>query len=170
MDPSSSTLQWIINFDLANYKVDLSEIFALYISKQLIPSKITTPDPFSGMSRCFDTDGYLIYEGYVKNNKRSGHGLEYSKQGTMLTYDGFFVNDKPTTRQRKIYNADGQIVFSGDCTPEQEPDCGVIYNHKSGKPLYAGSFLGAKFHGAQGYVFNADGKILCCGKWANGIP
>lgn len=172
MEQSHTLLQWIINFDLSNFEVSLEDFFELYKSKPQIVHKISKPDKFSGMCRCFDNDGYLIYEGYINSlNKREGHGIEYSKKGTMITYDGFWKNDKPVSRNRKIYNQEGQIIFSGTFESEtQDPDFGQVYSSKNGKIIYAGYFKECKFDGFYGYVFNSEGKVLCCGNWCNGFP
>lgn len=170
MEPYSNLLEWMLNFKQSDFNVNLTSLFTNYRFKPLIVSKISLPDRFTGKCRCFDEEGFLVYEGFVKNNKREGQGVEYSKKGTMVTHDGFFEKDKPVIKNRQIYNEDGKLIYSGQFTANQEPECGVVYDTVTSKIKYAGFFKDCKLDGDIGYMFNEDGRILCAGKWSNGYP
>jgi len=55
---------------------------------------------------------YVLYEGKLKDNKRSGKGKEYTKDG-VLVYDGEFKDDK-YNGTGTLYNADGSIKHAGN--------------------------------------------------------
>jgi len=94
-------------------------------------------------SRCYDKNGYLIYEGFVINSKREGQGIEYAKNGKGIKYEGFFENDRPVLRNRQIVNEQNKLIFSGTFKNE-EPEFGVYYSPDTGSIKYAGHFKGCK--------------------------
>ena len=120
-------------------------------------------------SRCYNKNGYLIYEGQVVDSKREGQGIEYAKDGKGIKYEGFFENDIPVLKNRQIYNENSKLIFSGEFRDE-EPYFGVYYSPDTGQIKYAGHFKNCKLHGELNYVFNDDCEIFLSGKFIDGKP
>lgn len=104
MDIHEDILSWIINFDLGNYTVDLKPELQDYLHFPPLSCSNIIVDTMTESSRCYDKNGYLIYEGQVVDKKREGQGIEYAKDGKGIKYEGFFENDRPVLKNRQIYN------------------------------------------------------------------
>jgi hypothetical protein len=78
MDPSKSIIDWILGFDLNNYSIDLKPTLQPYLYfPPLTPERIIQ-DRMTNSNRCYDKNGYLVYEGFVRDNQREGQGVEYA--------------------------------------------------------------------------------------------
>jgi len=111
--------------------------------KQLSPSKdIKTIEIIQKLAITNDTiSHYSNGESYVglkdKNNKRTGKGSYFSKDGSLM-YKGFFKDDKRDSFG-KLYDKNGVIRYEGLWKNNKGDGEGKIFSD-SGQELYAGEF------------------------------
>lgn len=93
---------------------------------------------FSGRARVYDTDGVLVYEGYMETGLANGEGTQYSPTGDLI-YKGNFVSGK-YSGQGELYNSEGIKVYQGEFDNNNYEGEGKLFNNL-GKTVYIGHFM-----------------------------
>lgn len=104
----------------------------------------------------------LIYEGRYLNNKKSGYGIEYHKNGNEL-YKGDFMENKKSGNGT-IFDENNKKLYSGNWLDDEMNDQGTLY-YNSGTVQFSGIFLVGKKNGF-GTSFDENGNKNYEGNWS----
>ena len=121
---------------------------------------------FSGRARVYDTEGVMVYEGYMENGLAHGEGTQYDPQG-MLVYKGNFENGK-YKGQGELYNSSGTKIYEGAFDNNSFDGEGKLFND-IGKPIYIGHFTVGQRSGTGMEYDPATGLRKYYGEYANDV-
>ena len=96
----------------------------------------------NGLIKEFYENGYLCYEGEIKNGIKDGKGKIYDQTGNLI-FEGNFING--------IKNGDGKE-----------------YN-KNRELIFEGEFVNGNRMNGNIYVYNAQNELICETKFINGV-
>lgn len=104
---------------------------------------------YTGRVSLFNEDGVIIYNGLMKNNKKSGFGVEYQENGE-IKYKGNFEND--------LYNGEGKLYyidhkFIGNFIDGKPNGIGTIYQNNGQK--ISGNFFKEPVDDCKSVVFKS---------------
>lgn len=92
---------------------------------------------FSGRARVYDTQGVLVYEGYMESGLAQGDGTQYNSRGE-LVYKGKFMAGK-YEGEGELYGSDGSKIYQGTFDNNCYEGDGKLFNNL-GKTIYIGKF------------------------------
>lgn len=122
-------------------------------------------DMFDGQGRLYSED-MLIYEGNFSVNLFDGRGKVYYENG-VVAYDGNLVQGA-YDGEGKLYRPDGSLMYKGDFQAGLYHGYGIELD-EAGSELYEGTYELGKRSG-QGQMYSSSGMTKYDGGFANGVP
>ncbi len=146
---------------------------------------------FSGRAKVYDTEGVMVYEGYMENGLANGKGAQYSQTGDLVykgevengkykghgeyysasgikIYDGDFDNNS-YDGEGKLFNDIGKIIYIGHFSVGQRSGTGVEYDPSTELRKYYGEYANNVRYG-KGVEYDTDGEtILYEGEFKDGL-
>lgn len=122
---------------------------------------------FHGYGRCYNQEGFLIYEGQYEHDVRSGHGTLY------VPNKGKFVGQFKCGLRHgsgRLYNNQGTLVYDGDYKDNFEDGHGTLYlqtNKVYTGSRYVGQMSKGQRHG-YGKYYDETGSLCYDGQYENG--